>query len=106
MGVSAQIENNAQWRRGKGVRHGRGRCDRPWWRRDGWRLKDVLTCGPHLSATGREGRRRGWLAGVKQAGSESGPQEIGLREKKKKSRYGLKESEPTDWAKRRRGKRD
>jgi hypothetical protein len=46
-------------------------------------LKDVLTCGPHLSATGREGRRRGRLAGVKQAGSESGPQEVGLREKKR-----------------------
>jgi hypothetical protein len=33
-----------------------------------------------------------------------GPQEVGLREKKKKSRSGLKEREPADWAKRRRGK--
>jgi hypothetical protein len=49
--------------------------------------------------------RRGGLAGVKQVGSESGPLKVGLREKKKKSRLVLKESEPADWAKRRRGKK-
>jgi hypothetical protein len=49
--------------------------------------------------------RRGGLAGVKQVGSESGPPKVGLREKKKKSRSVLKESEPADWAKRRRGKK-
>jgi hypothetical protein len=86
-------------------RRGRGRCGRPWWRRDDRRLKEVLMCRPHLSAIGRGGVRRGGLAGVKQVGSESGPLKVGLREKKKKSRLVLKESEPADWAKRRRGKK-